>query len=223
MPEPIVLDVAQGCEHGSHVAGIAAGYQASGSPPNGVAPSAEIFSSQIFTKVVGPPVDLTAFNSDLLASLNDLLTRVNNNDFAAKPLVAINISLGDSEALFTGDCDSDARTIPFKSVIDALRAKNVATVIASGNDGETNRTSFPGCISTAVTVSSTTKSDGVLRILERLDDRRSVRARQQHHLVRSGQHDIVRRSERDLDGDASCHRCLVGDPFRLPRHDGKSD
>lgn len=154
-------DVAQGCEHGSHVAGIAAGYQASGSPPNGVAPSAEIFSSQIFTKVVGPPVDLTAFDSDLLASLNDLLTRVNNNDFAAKPLVAINMSLGDSEALFTGDCDSDARTIPFKSVIDALRAKNVATVIASGNDGETDRTSFPGCISTAVTVSSTTKSDGV--------------------------------------------------------------
>jgi subtilisin family serine protease len=56
-----------------------------------------------------------------------------------------------------GVCDTDFR----KPVIDQLRAAGVATVIASGNDGSTTGVSTPGCISTAVTVGSTTKTDTV--------------------------------------------------------------
>src|SRR5262249_30730983 len=51
------------------------------------------------------------------------------------------------------------RGAPFKTVIDSLRARNVATVIAAGNDSQTNATSFPGCVSSAVTVTNSTKGD----------------------------------------------------------------
>jgi subtilisin family serine protease len=48
-----------------------------------------------------------------------------------------------------------------KTSIDNLAGKNIATVIASGNEGFTDAVGAPGCISTAVTVGSVTKSDTV--------------------------------------------------------------
>ena len=59
--------------------------------------------------------------------------------------------------LFTGSCDSD----PLKPSIDALLTRNVATVVAAGNDGATSQVSSPGCISTAVTVGATDFSDKI--------------------------------------------------------------
>ena len=54
-------------------------------------------------------------------------------------------------------CDSDLR----KPSIDQLRSLGVATIIASGNDGFSDGIGFPACISSAVSVGSTTKSDNV--------------------------------------------------------------
>jgi subtilisin family serine protease len=54
-------------------------------------------------------------------------------------------------------CDTDFT----KPLVDQLRAAGVATVIAAGNDGFADAVSFPGCISTAVTLGSTTKTDTV--------------------------------------------------------------
>ena len=50
---------------------------------------------------------------------------------------------------------------PSKSGIDNLLAVGIATVIASGNASFTTGVSSPACISTAVTVGSTTKWDVV--------------------------------------------------------------
>ena len=149
-----------GCEHGTHVAGIAAGNRASGTPLNGVAKSADIFAGQVFSRRLSDNA-LIAFDSDILASLNDLLGHVNAGDFNPRKVAAINISIWDVGFQVTGNCDADARGVPFKTVIDSLRAANVATVIISGNDSQTNLSAFPGCISSAVTVSSTTKLDVV--------------------------------------------------------------
>jgi subtilisin family serine protease len=55
----------------------------------------------------------------------------------------------------TSTCDSDIR----KPIIDNLRAAGIATVISSGNDGWSGSTGAPGCISTAITVGSSTKTD----------------------------------------------------------------
>ncbi|MSP41684.1 MAG: hypothetical protein EXR70_24635 [Deltaproteobacteria bacterium] len=56
----------------------------------------------------------------------------------------------------TTNCDSDPR----KPIIDSLRAANIATVIAAGNNGFTNQLSFPACISSAVSVGSTGDGSG---------------------------------------------------------------
>ena len=149
-----------GCDHGTHVAGIAAG---SGANFSGVAPDASIIAIQVFSRFVdqpgGPrscanagtnsPCVLT-FRSDQIRGLQHVLTLANERDIASA-----NMSLGGGQ--FTTACDSDLR----KASIDQLRGVGVATVIASGNDGFTNAVGTPGCISSAVTVGSTTKSDNV--------------------------------------------------------------
>jgi subtilisin family serine protease len=68
---------------------------------------------------------------------------------AALNIAAVNMSLGGET--FSRRCDSD----PLKPVIDLLRAANIATVIASGNDSEPKKISSPACISSAVGVGST--------------------------------------------------------------------
>jgi subtilisin family serine protease len=148
-----------GCEHGTHVAGIAAGNRASGTPLNGVAKAAVIFASQVFSRTSNNT--LTARDSDILASLQDLLARVSpGGELSFAHVTSINLSLGDHNDLHTGSCDT-GRGAPFKTVIDSFRTNNIAVVIAAGNDSQTNQTSFPGCVSTAVTVSNSTKTDTV--------------------------------------------------------------
>jgi subtilisin family serine protease len=65
------------------------------------------------------------------------------------------MSLGGGQ--YTTYCDSDTR----KTAIDNLRAANIATVISSGNSYYTAAMGAPACISTAVSVGATTKSDVV--------------------------------------------------------------
>jgi hypothetical protein len=66
-------------------------------------------------------------------------------------IAAVNLSLGSSD-VFTSPCDSSAT----KAIIDQLRAADIATVIASGNESSTVGLSAPACISTAISVASTT-------------------------------------------------------------------
>jgi subtilisin family serine protease len=70
-----------------------------------------------------------------------------------RSIPAVNMSLGGGRS--TQHCDFDLT----KPIIDQLRAAGVATAIASGNDGFRESVSFPGCISTAVTVGATSKQD----------------------------------------------------------------
>jgi subtilisin family serine protease len=151
-----------GCDHGTHVTGIAAGRAFGNTTFFGMAPDANIFAIQVFSRFVdtagntpcsavqlASPCVLT-FTSDQIRGLQQLLNRR-----AARNVVSINMSLGGGN--FTSACDTDAR----KAVIDSLRAANVATIIASGNSAFTNAVGAPGCISTAVTVGSTEKSDAI--------------------------------------------------------------
>jgi subtilisin family serine protease len=141
-----------GCEHGTHVAGIAAG---KGTDFSGVAPDADIIAVQVFSRFTGAACGgaspcVASFTSDQIRALDFVLQQAGQ-----RPVASVNMSLGGGRS--TTACDNDLT----KPVIDQLRAAGVAVAIASGNDGFRDSVSFPGCISTAVTVGATSKQDQI--------------------------------------------------------------
>jgi subtilisin len=146
------------CLHGTHVAGIAAGSGfAAGQPFSGVAPGAALVAVQVFSEILdgglcgGAAPCLGGFESDIIAGLE----YVYGLKIAGRNVAAANMSLGGGS--FDAPCDGE----PFKPAIDNLRAVGVATIVASGNNGEAAGMTSPGCISTAVSVGATTIGDDV--------------------------------------------------------------
>jgi subtilisin len=145
------------CVHGTHVAGIAAGNGVSAQVAfSGVAPDARLMAVQVFSQVTNPTncggsaPCMAAFTSDIIAGLERVYALA-----PALNVVSVNMSLGGNT--FTAPCD----TQPYKPIIDNLRARGVATVIASGNNFAVSGISTPACISTAVSVGSTDKSNRI--------------------------------------------------------------
>jgi subtilisin len=134
------------CDHGTHVAGIAAGR---GSSYSGVARDANLISIQVFSDCGGSPC---AWSSDIIAGLSQV-----NTLSATMSIASANMSLG--AGLYTVDCD--ATHLAMKAIIDTLRAIDIATVVASGNASSDTGVSSPSCISSAITVGSTEKTDVV--------------------------------------------------------------
>ncbi|WP_200375900.1 S8 family serine peptidase [Thiocystis violacea] len=140
-----------GCSHGTHVAGIAAG---KGEKFSGVAREAKLISIQVYSRFPasacgGAPCAM-AYTSDIIRGLERV--RSLGTQYA---IAAANLSLGGGA--YTSYCDWDST----KPMIDALLAEGIATVIASGNGYYSNAISAPGCVSSAITVgSTTTKNSG---------------------------------------------------------------
>lgn len=139
------------CDHGTVVAGIAAGTNASFS---GVARDAKLIAVQVFTlfnSVVNcgsvKPCALT-YTSDQILGLQQVyaLSRT-------YPIAAVNMSLGSGQYFDQGSCDAANASI--KAMIDTLRSVNIPTIIASGNAGYKNSMAAPACISTAISVGAT--------------------------------------------------------------------
>jgi large repetitive protein len=150
------LPCASLCNHGTHVAGIAAGttVTSGGVTFSGVAKDANIIAVQVFSKFnnssdcspsAAPCVK--AYTSDILSGLQRVYTL---RTFYS--ISSANLSLGGGR--YYSNCDSDTR----KVAVDLLRAADIATVIASGNDSYKDSISAPGCISTAVSVGATADS-----------------------------------------------------------------
>lgn len=153
------------CDHGTHVAGIAAGDAASdptNAPGSGVAPNADIVAIQVFSRFDDPsdcdpsdpdPSDapcVRTWDSDQISGLQQVLAL---NGMLASDIIAANMSLGGGQNMTA--CDGDSR----KTAIDALLAADIATVISAGNADVNNAVAAPGCISTAVTVGSVNDAD----------------------------------------------------------------
>ena len=147
-----------GCDHGTHVAGIVAGANGPGGI-NGVAPGASLMAVQVFTRFdgaancgTGDPVCVGAFDSDIIRGLERVLAEAGPGN--VNRIAAVNMSLGSAPE---GDASCDANNAATKAAIDNLRSVGIASVIASGNDSIGGAISAPGCISTAVAVGATTK------------------------------------------------------------------
>ena len=150
---PLAVD---GCDHGTHVAGIAAG---NGSGFSGVGKDANIIAIQVFSRIddsvfcQGSPTCAGAFPSDLILGLERVFELRSSFNIAS-----VNMSLG--AGLESSACDDgvDAAT---KAAVDNLRSAGIVTVAASGNDGSSTGISSPACISSVVSVGATNDSDAV--------------------------------------------------------------
>ncbi|MCK4693836.1 MAG: S8 family serine peptidase, partial [Anaerolineales bacterium] len=138
-----------GCDHGTHVAGIAAG---SGASFSGVAKDADIIAIQVFSRfddsgicggIAYTPCVLT-YNTDQMRALEWVY-----DQRASFNIASANMSLGGGE--YFSNCDGDSR----KNIIDTLRSVGIATVIASGNSYYRDAMGAPACISSAISVGST--------------------------------------------------------------------
>ena len=150
-----------GCDHGTHVAGIVAGedYSSNGPGYNGVAKGAKIIAIQVFSEFTGDNCTdygqsspcVLSWSSDQILGLERvyaLRTTLN--------IAAANMSLGGGQYTSTSQCDSDNPSL--KAIIDNLRGTDIATVIASGNSYYKNAMGAPACISSAVSVGATCDS-----------------------------------------------------------------
>ena len=142
-----------GCWHGTHVASIAAGANAT---YTGIAPDAQIIAIQVFSRSdsllycnFNPPCIL-AFDSDIIAGLGFVESLAGTYN-----LSAVNLSLGGGQ--FTSSCDGSSA---FTSPVADLRAAGISVVVASGNNGYTNAISSPACVSTTYSVGCMNDADG---------------------------------------------------------------
>ena len=138
-------------DHGTHVAGIAAGHSASLS---GMAKDANIIAVQVFSRFAasypscsGGPCILS-YTSDQVAGLDYVYSIRGSYSIAA-----VNMSLGGGS--YSSACDS----MSHKASIDNLRSVGIATAIATGNNYYCGYVSAPACISTSVAVGASDDSD----------------------------------------------------------------
>lgn len=147
-----------GCGHGTHVAGIAAGFAGATSSRGtiyGVGRGANVLAIKVFSRFnssvdcsPAPAPCALAYVSDQIEGLERVYALRNTYD-----ITAVNMSLGGGN--YTGTCDSDTR----KPIIDLLRNAGIATVASAGNSSYRNAMGAPACISSAISVACSTKSD----------------------------------------------------------------
>jgi hypothetical protein len=163
LPCPVSVS---GCEHGTHVAGIAVGKnteQGSGQPTNGAGMNGRLIAVQVFSQFndttdcgtgTGASPCVLSFTSDQIAGLNYVYS-IRNSLANQVKIAAVNMSLGGGH--FSGNCDATQSTR--KAAIDQLRAAGIATFIAAGNGSSRSQIGAPACISSAIAVAAS-KKDG---------------------------------------------------------------
>ena len=139
------------CDHGTVVAGIAAGSNATFS---GVAKDATLIAIQVFSRFdsvpncgSSAPCALT-YTSDQILGLQQVYALSSTHHIAA-----VNMSVGAGQYFSQSTCDAGNAAI--KAIIDTLRSVNIPTIAASGNDGYTSSMAAPACISSAISVGAT--------------------------------------------------------------------
>jgi subtilisin family serine protease len=139
-----------GYDHGTHVAGIAVGKDTL-TPRYGVARDSGLIAVQVFHRVTVPSPRLLAHSSDVIAGMEHVYSLRNSLQIAA-----VNLSLGFTAFGDGQQAECDAFVPAMKTVIDNLRAANIATVAASGNflPVPCYLNAWPACISSAVSVTA---------------------------------------------------------------------
>lgn len=143
------------CNHGTAVAGVAAGKASANlvpAPLQGVAPAAQLTAVQLgsYRATVGAPVTLEVhfFPQDLMKAFSsDLFGPMTGT---ANPYVA-NLSQA-TVATYGADCNH--LNVPLRNRIGFLKDRGVPVIISTGNKGIKNGIGYPACLSGAIKVAS---------------------------------------------------------------------
>ena len=160
-----------GCDHGTHVASIAAGAtQTTGDKTvSGVASGADIVAVQIFSKITGGAIGeefcadqggvpcIATTDSSYLGAIDRIKTLSLENTLG-KPIAAVNMSFGGGAYGSQAACDAEMST-QAKSALSDLRTNHrIAPVAAAGNAGLSGYIGEPACIASVVAVAATNKA-----------------------------------------------------------------
>ena len=143
-----------GCDHGTRVAGIAAGKSDTFS---GVARDADILPVQVFSRFesyCGDTPCARSWVSDQIAGLEYIYTMSDSLDIAA-----VNMSLGGGH--YTSQAHCDEVNPAMRAIFDVLSSKGIPVIAAAGNSGLPDGLVAPACLSNAVSVGSTSLKDQV--------------------------------------------------------------
>jgi Subtilase family/RTX calcium-binding nonapeptide repeat (4 copies) len=149
------------CDHGTHVAGIAAGGFFTGGH-EGVARGAGIVAIKV-AQDNPTSTRWTAFFSSIDSALQRVIFLKRGLPPFIPParpnLVAVNLSIGTDTTFVPGDpaCNNTDPTTFL--LFSQLRALEVAPIVAAGNNGSATSTSFPGCVPNALTIGATDDFD----------------------------------------------------------------
>ena len=151
-----------GCDHGTHVAGIAAG---NGDIFSGVARDASLIAIQVFSRFddaafcgSSDPC-IAAYTSDIILGLERVFELAQGGTL---DIASVNLSLGGAQYTTVIDCNND--NLATKQAIDNLRSIGIATIIASGNNSKSDSISAPACISSAISVGATDNDNNLASI-----------------------------------------------------------
>lgn len=144
-------------DHGSHVAGIAAG---NGPVQKGVAYDADIIAIQVFSRFeheqnCGGNAPLyrdcvLSYDSDQKAALQYIYSIRNTYNIAAA-----NLSLGGGQ--YSSYCDANDSS--YTTIVNSLTDADIAVAVAAGNEEYCGAVGTPACIQNAITVGAVTYTD----------------------------------------------------------------
>lgn len=140
-----------GCEHGTHVASVAAG----NSPVlDGVARGAKIIAIKVASlkKPSEGDLELRIKTNDVMKALQRVYELRKTYSIAA---VNMSFSLGGMKE--TAQCDNENTGL--STILDLLRKAGIAPIKSSGNDAFDDGVGFPACISSVIAVGSVTPGD----------------------------------------------------------------
>lgn len=155
-------EYADGCGHGTHVAGTVAGTDGI---YRGIAYEAKIIAINVFSLFpapTNPSEPCYGYNRPCILSSTTNQIQAMERVYALRntyKIAAVNMSIGGG--YYTSEANCDAIHASRKEIITRLRSVNIATVVSAGNDAYINGMGAPGCISVAISVGASSDQDEV--------------------------------------------------------------